>query len=90
MVRRWQLGVWLLGVTRLDGMVVSIEELILPRESIDLMVSNYILRRLPDVGQARHVPAVFGRFRQAFWLLARGSEENHRSRSQFLEHDASR
>ena len=54
------------------------------------MVSNYILRRLPDVGQARRVPAVFGRFRPGGRLLARGSEENLRSRSRFPEHGASR
>ena len=90
MVRRWQSGVWLPGVIRFDGTTRPIEELVLPRESVGLMVSGYPLHRLRHAGLARRVPAVFGRFRRAFWLLARGSEENLRSRSQFLEHDASR
>jgi hypothetical protein len=67
-----------------------IEELVLLWESIGLMVSGYSLHRLRNAGLARRVPAVFGRFRPAGFLLVRGSEENHRSRSQILEHRASR
>ena len=67
-----------------------IEELVSLWESIGLMVSGYSLHRLRNAGLARRVPAVFGRFRPTGFLLVRGSEENHRSRSQFLEHDASR
>ncbi len=83
-------GVWLPGVIRLEGVARLIEELVLPRGSIGLMVYGYPLHRLRNFALARRVPAVFGRFWPAGWLLARGSEENHRSRSQFLEHRASR
>jgi len=90
MVRRWQSRVWLLGVTRRDRLAVPIEELILLRKSIGLMVSIYTLHRLRKVGQASRVPAVFGWHRPGGRLPDRGSEENHRFWSQFLEPGASR
>lgn len=49
-----------LGVTRLDALAMPIEQVVLPPESVDLVVSSYALHHLRDADKARLVTAVYG------------------------------
>jgi 2-polyprenyl-3-methyl-5-hydroxy-6-metoxy-1,4-benzoquinol methylase len=48
------------GLASLDGLAMPIEELVLPQESVDLIVSSYALHHLRDPDKARLVSAAFG------------------------------
>ena len=48
------------GVTGLEGLAMPIEELSLPEQSVDLIVSSYALHHLRDADKARLVSAAFG------------------------------
>jgi 2-polyprenyl-3-methyl-5-hydroxy-6-metoxy-1,4-benzoquinol methylase len=54
------------GVHTLHGLAMPIEELALPRESVDLVVSSYALHHLRDADKARLVGAI------AHWLRPGG------------------
>lgn len=60
MVRHMQSEARRAGVTRLEGLAMPIEELVLPQESVDLIVSSYALHHLRDADKARLVSAAFG------------------------------
>jgi SAM-dependent methyltransferase len=49
-----------LGVRTLDGLAMPIEEVVLPPESVDLVVSSYALHHLRDADKARLVTAAYG------------------------------
>ena len=74
-----------LGVTGLDGLAMPIEELVLPRESVDLIVTSYALHHLRDGDKARLVSAAFcwlrpgGRLVIADMMLGRGTSRRDRA-----------
>ena len=73
-----------LGVTSLDGLAMPIEELVLPPESVDLIVSSYALHHLRDADKARLVSAAFswlrpgGRLIIADMMFGRGASGRDR------------
>jgi 2-polyprenyl-3-methyl-5-hydroxy-6-metoxy-1,4-benzoquinol methylase len=73
-----------LGVTSLDGLAMPIEELVLPPESVDLVVSSYALHHLRDADKARLVSAAFswlrpgGRLIIADMMFGRGASGRDR------------
>ena len=85
MVRRLQSEAQRLGVTRLDGLALPIEELVLPEESVDLVVSSYALHHLRDADKARLVSAAFywlrpgGRLVVADMMFGRGGSSRDRA-----------
>jgi 2-polyprenyl-3-methyl-5-hydroxy-6-metoxy-1,4-benzoquinol methylase len=74
-----------LGVTSLDGLAMPIEELVLPPESVDLVVSSYALHHLRDADKARLVSAAFewlrpgGRLMIADMMFGRGATSRDRA-----------
>jgi 2-polyprenyl-3-methyl-5-hydroxy-6-metoxy-1,4-benzoquinol methylase len=74
-----------LGVTSLDGLAMPIEELVLPPESVDLIVSSYALHHLRDADKARLVSAAFswlrpgGRLIIADMMFGRGASGRDRA-----------
>lgn len=85
MVRRLQSEAQRLGVTRLEGLALPIEELALPEESVDLVISSYALHHLRDVDKARLVSAAFrwlrpgGRLVVADMMFGRGGSSRDRA-----------
>ena len=85
MVRRLQSEAQRLGVTRLEGLALPIEELALPEESVDLVVSSYALHHLRDADKARLVSAAFcwlrpgGRLVVADMMFGRGGSSRDRA-----------
>ena|ERR1022692_126365 len=85
MVRRLQSEAQRLGVTRLEGVAVPIEELALPEQSVDLIVSSYALHHLRDVDKARLISAAFcwlrpgGRLVVADMMFGRGGSSRDRA-----------
>ena len=85
MVRRLQSEAQRLGVTRLEGLALPIEELVLPEGSVDLVVSSYALHHLRDADKARLVSAAFtwlrpgGRFVVADMMFGRGGSSRDRA-----------
>jgi SAM-dependent methyltransferase len=60
MVRRLESQARGQGTGSLDGLVMPIEELVLPAQSVDLVVSSYALHHLRDADKARLVSAAYG------------------------------
>jgi ubiquinone/menaquinone biosynthesis C-methylase UbiE len=60
MIKRLRAGASRAGLANLDGLAMPIEELVLPQESVDLVVSSYALHHLRDADKARLVSAAFG------------------------------
>lgn len=60
MITRLQSEARRLGVAALDGLAMPIEEVVLPPESVDLVVSSYALHHLRDADKARLVTAAYG------------------------------
>jgi 2-polyprenyl-3-methyl-5-hydroxy-6-metoxy-1,4-benzoquinol methylase len=60
MVRRLESQARSQGAETLDGLVMPIEELVLPAQSVDLVVSSYALHHLRDAEKARLVSAAYG------------------------------
>jgi len=58
-----------LGVTSLDGVAMPVEELVLPPESVDLVVSSYAQHHLRDADKAHVVSAAFGWLRPGGRLM---------------------
>ena len=85
MVRGLQSEAERLGVTRLEGLALPIEELALPAESVDLVVSSYALHHLRDADKARLVSAAFcwlrpgGRLVVADMMFGRGASSRDRA-----------
>jgi 2-polyprenyl-3-methyl-5-hydroxy-6-metoxy-1,4-benzoquinol methylase len=85
MVRRLQSEAQRLDVTRLEGLALPIEELVLPEESVDLVVSSYALHHLRDADKARLVSAAFswlrpgGRLVVADMMFGRGGSSRDRA-----------
>jgi ubiquinone/menaquinone biosynthesis C-methylase UbiE len=73
------------GVTSLEGLAMPIEELSLPEESVDLIVSSYALHHLRDADKARLVSAAFrwlrpgGRLMIADMMFGRGGSSADRA-----------
>jgi 2-polyprenyl-3-methyl-5-hydroxy-6-metoxy-1,4-benzoquinol methylase len=57
------------GVPSLDGVAVPIEDLALPPESVDLIVSSYALHHLRDADKSRLVSAAYGWLRPGGRLI---------------------
>jgi 2-polyprenyl-3-methyl-5-hydroxy-6-metoxy-1,4-benzoquinol methylase len=57
------------GVPNLDGVAMPIEDLVLPAESVDLVVSSYALHHLRDADKARLVSAAYGWLRPGGRLI---------------------
>ena len=60
MVRRLESRARSQGAEGLDGLVMPIEELVLPAQSVNLVVSSYALHHLRDADKARLVSAAYG------------------------------
>jgi SAM-dependent methyltransferase len=60
MVRRLKSEARQRGASSLEGLALPIEELVLPPDSVDLVVSSYALHHLRDVDKARLVSAAYG------------------------------
>ena len=60
MVRRLESQARSQGTESLDGLVMPIEELVLPSRSVDLVVSSYALHHLRDADKARLVSSAYG------------------------------
>lgn len=60
MIKRLRAEAGRAGLDGLDGLAMPIEELVLPPESVDLIVSSYALHHLRDADKARLVSAAFG------------------------------
>jgi ubiquinone/menaquinone biosynthesis C-methylase UbiE len=60
MVRKMEVEAGRVGVTTLEGLATPVEELSLPEQSVDLIVSSYALHHLRDADKARLVQAAFG------------------------------
>src|SRR5450755_340361 len=73
------------GVPNLDAVAVPIEDLALPPESVDLIVSSYALHHLRDADKARLVSAAFswlrpgGRLVIADMMFGRGASSRDRA-----------
>src|SRR5215469_13873999 len=84
MVRRLESQARSQGAQSLDGLVMPIEELALPAQSADLVVSSYALHHLRDADKARLVAAAYdwlrpgGRLVVADMMFGRGT--SHRDR----------
>lgn len=84
MVRRLQEEAQRVGVCGLDTLALPIEELVLPAESVDLVISSYALHHLRDADKARLVSAAYrwlrpgGRLVVADMMFGRGG--SHRDR----------
>jgi 2-polyprenyl-3-methyl-5-hydroxy-6-metoxy-1,4-benzoquinol methylase len=85
MIRRMQSQARRQGVTGLEGLAIPIEELVLPPESADLVVSSYALHHLRDADKARLVSAAFGWLRPggrlvvADMMFGRGTSSRDRA-----------
>jgi ubiquinone/menaquinone biosynthesis C-methylase UbiE len=66
MIKRLRAEASRAGLEGLDGLPMPIEELVLPQQSVDLIVSSYALHHLRDADKARLVSAAFG------WLAPGG------------------
>jgi ubiquinone/menaquinone biosynthesis C-methylase UbiE len=60
MVRRTESQAREADITSLEGLAIPVEELVLPPDSVDLIVSSYALHHLRDADKARLVEAAFG------------------------------
>ena len=69
MVRQLQSEAGQRGALSLEGLAMPIEELVLPPDSVDLVVSSYALHHLRDADKARLVSAVHGWLRPGGRLL---------------------
>jgi 2-polyprenyl-3-methyl-5-hydroxy-6-metoxy-1,4-benzoquinol methylase len=85
MVRRLESQARGHGAESLDGLVMPIEELVLPARSVDLVVSSYALHHLRDADKARLVSAAFswlrpgGRLMLADMMFGRGGSRADRA-----------
>jgi len=85
MVKRMESDATQAGVTTLEGLAMPIEELSLPEESVDLIVSSYALHHLRDADKARLVSAAFrwlrpgGRLMIADMMFGRGGSSADRA-----------
>lgn len=85
MVQRLQSEARRLGVTHLEGLAMPIEQLVLPPQSVDLIVSSYALHHLRDADKARLVSAAFnwlrpgGRIVIADMMFGRGASSRDRA-----------
>ena len=59
MVRRMESEAARTGVTGLEGLAMPVEQLSVPEQSVDLIVSSYALHHLRDADKARLVSAAF-------------------------------
>lgn len=57
------------GIPNLDGVAVPIEDLVLPAESVDLVVTSYALHHLRDADKGRLVSAAYGWLRPGGRLI---------------------
>lgn len=69
MVRRMESQARKESLTTLEGLALPIEELVLPPESVDLIVSSYALHHLRDIDKARLVESAFGWLRPGGRLM---------------------
>ena len=60
MIRSIQTEAWRQGAHTLQGLALPIEDLMLPPESVDLVVSSYALHHLRDADKAKLVSAIAG------------------------------
>ena len=60
MIRQLRVEAGHAGQANLEGLAMPVEELVLPQESVDLIVSSYALHHLRDADKARLVSAAFG------------------------------
>ena len=85
MVRHMQSEARRVGLARVEGLAMPIEELVLPPESVDLIVSSYALHHLRDADKARLVSAAFdwlrpgGRLVVADMMFGRGASSRDRA-----------
>jgi ubiquinone/menaquinone biosynthesis C-methylase UbiE len=85
MVRRLESQARSRGTESLDGLVMPIEELVLPAQSVDLVVSSYALHHLRDADKARLVSAAYswlrpgGRLVVADMMFGRGGSSADRA-----------
>jgi SAM-dependent methyltransferase len=85
MVRRLQTQARSHGAGTLDGLAMPIEDLTLPAQSVDLVVSSYALHHLRDADKARLVSAACGWLRPggrlvvADMMLGRGTSAADRA-----------
>lgn len=69
MVRRMEAQAREEGISTLEGLALPIEELVLPPESADLVVSSYALHHLRDADKARLVQSAYGWLRPGGRLM---------------------
>jgi 2-polyprenyl-3-methyl-5-hydroxy-6-metoxy-1,4-benzoquinol methylase len=69
MIRRLESEAQRRGAASLDGLALPIEELVLPAESVDLVVSSYALHHLRDADKSRLVAAAYGWLRPGGRLI---------------------
>ena len=85
MVQRLRSEAQRVGLTQVEGLAMPIEELALPPESIDLIVSSYALHHLRDADKAGLVSAAFrwlrpgGRLIIADMMFGRGGTSRDRA-----------
>jgi ubiquinone/menaquinone biosynthesis C-methylase UbiE len=85
MVKRMESEAARAGVTTLEGLAMPIEELSLPDESVDLVVTSYALHHLRDADKARLVSSAFrwlrpgGRLMIADMMFGRGGSSADRA-----------
>jgi 2-polyprenyl-3-methyl-5-hydroxy-6-metoxy-1,4-benzoquinol methylase len=85
MVRQMESAATQAGVTSLEGLAMPIEDLTLPEQSVDLIVSSYALHHLRDADKARLVSAAFrwlrpgGRLVIADMMFGRGGSSRDRA-----------
>ncbi|HVB01118.1 MAG TPA: class I SAM-dependent methyltransferase, partial [Acidimicrobiales bacterium] len=69
MIKRMELQAKSEGIGTLTGMVVPIQNLSLPDESVDLVITNYALHHLLDADKAKVVRAAYGWLRPGGQLI---------------------
>jgi ubiquinone/menaquinone biosynthesis C-methylase UbiE len=85
MIRQLESEAGRAGVTSLEGLAMPIEELNLPDQSVDLIVSSYALHHLRDADKARLVSSAFrwlrpgGRLVIADMMFGRGGSSRDRA-----------